>query len=1705
MLRNGFQTWVTKCFQRFSTGPFARGRGPSPRRVRRVHKSPAEVLESRALLTTVDLLSAAAAPSATVPGQDASVSDNGRYVVFSSTAANIVAGQVDTNNTSDIFLLDRQTGVTNLVSHTVSQTTAANFASSQGRISGDGSRVVFKTAGNNLVAGVSDPSIATFDDIYVYEVATGALTLVSHVDNSLTTAVNGITDNAQISGNGARIVFETWSTNLVTGVTDSGTTPDIYLYEVSTGALTLVSHTTSLTTAANSFSEKAQISADGSRIVFESRATDLIAGQVDGSFTSDVFTYNVATGALALVSHNNTSTTITGNGQSLDAKISGDGARIVFETQASNLVTGVTDGNSTYDVFVYDVATGNLTLVSHTTSLTTSAGSLSWNAQISSNGARIVFETWATNLVAGITDNGIVDLYTYEVATGALGLVSHTSSLTATTNGNSIDARISADGGRIVFESSGTNLVAGVTDSNSIFGDIYAFEFSTKALTLLSHTSSSTTTGNDASTKAQISGDGSYVAFQSSATNIVAADLDSSATLFGVALATPSVVDLLSDPISPSATVPGSNASVSNDGRYVVYTSTSSNVVAGIVDTNLGGDVFLLDRLTGITKLVSHISGSLTTAGSSASTNAQISGDGSKIVFESVASNLVAAGTDTNNASDIFVYNVATGAVTLVSHTSSLSTAANGASSAAQISTDGARIVFQTSATDLLAGVTDSNGATDVYVYNVATGVLALVSHTSSLATAGAGASSAAQISGNGQQVVFQTTATDLGAGITDSNGSLIDVFVYEVATATLTLVSHTGSSPTTTGTSSSSTAQINESGSRIVFQSNATNLVTGVTDGNGSLSDVYLYDVGTGALTLVSHTGSSLSTTANNQSTTAQISSDGAKIVFQTSATNLVTGTTDSNGALDLYLYDVATGVLTLVSHTSSLTTTGNNQSTAAQIDADGSLIVFQSSATNFVTGVSDSNTANDVYIYSVGTGTLELVSHTSSATTAGNGNSVTVQISGDGSYGTFESTSTDLVAGDFDAGISLFGFAFNAAPTAVALTPTSASMAENTSTATRVKVADIHITDDLSGTNVLSLIGADASAFEIIGTELYLKAGTVLNFVTKPSYSVTINVDDATLGGSVDASTSFTLTITDDNIAPVPTGNALLASVVEDVVNPPGDTVSSLVTSIFSDTDAGASLSGVAVIGNPSGDGTWQYSTNGTTWFDIGSVGDDATALTLSAATYVRFVPSPNFFGTPGPLTLRLLDDTFAGAFTSGGTRGTVDASINGGTTAISDASFTLGTSVTGTADAPVVTAGFAIYGFQTALLPITRNAVDGTEVTHFRISNIVNGTLTKANGNAINPGDFITAAEATQGVRFVSSPAALPGGSFTFDVQGATDGIGTGLSSVSTANIVVEELSGTWFANGVATRILRDGDQLTIVNRNGVASTGKIYSGGTIKYDVGPEAIVTSNRIGWLGTSAVWTRAALTSTPDLADDWTVPTGQRAHIEQHGAELLLTNRAGAVSRARFTSDTTIFATDWNLVGTFSNGFTQLTIGGKIWSVPSVVPVRVDISGAWQINGQWTQIRQLGDQLTLVDANGNVSTGTIAADDTTITVGALTGSFTGLAINWSDNTTWTRDTFAPPVLSHVWTVAPAGLHIGQVDPNGGELLLTNRKGQISRAVFRSSTEIYAVGWNLVGTISGGGTVIQWSNFTTWNASPSGLDALFADDFNPFD
>lgn len=296
--------------------------------------------------------------------------------------------------------------------------------------------------------------------------------------------------------------------------------------------------------------------------------------------------------------------------------------------------------------------------------------------------------------------------------------------------------------------------------------------------------------------------------------------------------------------------------------------------------------------------------------------------------------------------------------------TSSSGAQANGPSRLPSISPDGAWVAFESSASDLVAG--DTNGASDVFLKEVATGALWLVSRTPGGVPAN-GRSDHATVSANGEWVLFESDASDLVPA--DTNG-VRDVFLFERATGAVTRVSVTASGAQADGPSGSSGAfhgsHLAADGQRVVFASRATNLVPG---DQGGFSDVFLLDRAGGTLTCI--TVNAQGQFADGDSFQPVLSGDGTVVAFATDATNLAGP--DTNGVRDVLLVAVG-GTGFHVASRSSAGIAGNGDSARPQLNTTGSFVAFESLATNLVPG--DTNGAQDVFLHTVPSGLTERVS---------------------------------------------------------------------------------------------------------------------------------------------------------------------------------------------------------------------------------------------------------------------------------------------------------------------------------------------------------------------------------------------------------------------------------------------------------------------------------------------------------------------------------------------------------------------------------------------------------------------------------------------------------------------------------------------------------------------------------------------------------
>jgi len=328
------------------------------------------------------------------------------------------------------------------------------------------------------------------------------------------------------------------------------------------------------------------------------------------------------------------------------------------------------------------------------------------------------------------------------------------------------EPRISADGRYVAFASKASNLVAG--DSNGYF-DIYLRDMLLGTTTRVSMGLAGAEPNED-SRWPEISEDGAFVLYSSKASNLVSGDGNFGADLFLYTVATGATerVNLTWLGIESSGDVQMDNRryDLSDDGRYIVFTSTADDYVSEFT----GGatrDVYLRDRTAGTTSIVSYLLGS---GGSSGGYAPSISGDGSLVAFTSNDRLLHPDDPDSND--DVFLSTTATGAITLISYgTTGMSGSSPGHSKNPRLSPDGSYVVFESTCSDIVTA--DSDPYSDVFLRDLTTGVTELISIARALTTATFGIAQDADLSADARYVVFS------GSGMSNAPTPILGTNVY--------------------------------------------------------------------------------------------------------------------------------------------------------------------------------------------------------------------------------------------------------------------------------------------------------------------------------------------------------------------------------------------------------------------------------------------------------------------------------------------------------------------------------------------------------------------------------------------------------------------------------------------------------------------------------------------------------------------------------------------------------------------------------------------------------------------------------------------------------------------------------------------------------------------------------------------------------------
>ena len=321
--------------------------------------------------------------------------------------------------------------------------------SGQAVVSGDGRYVAFSSGASNLVVG--DTNYST--DVFVFDRETGSTSRVSVFSDG--SQANGYSDDPSISGDGRYVSFRSGASSLVSG--DSNGRSDVFVHDRVSGATSRVSVSTAGVQASGDSSAPA-VSGDGRYVAFESGASDLVSGDSNGR--SDVFVHDRVSGATSRVSVSTAG--VQASGDSSAPAVSGDGRYVAFESGASDLVSGDSNGRS--DVFVHDRVSGATSRVSVSTAGMQASGNSSAPA-VSGDGRYVAYESGAPDLLAGDT-NGAEDVFLHDRTAGTTSRLSVSTDGAQGTSDSSAPA-IDDDGRSVAFQSNAANLVEGDTNGAS--------------------------------------------------------------------------------------------------------------------------------------------------------------------------------------------------------------------------------------------------------------------------------------------------------------------------------------------------------------------------------------------------------------------------------------------------------------------------------------------------------------------------------------------------------------------------------------------------------------------------------------------------------------------------------------------------------------------------------------------------------------------------------------------------------------------------------------------------------------------------------------------------------------------------------------------------------------------------------------------------------------------------------------------------------------------------------------------------------------------------------------------------------------------------------------------------------------------------------------------------------------------------------------
>jgi hypothetical protein len=911
-------------------------------------------------LQLVSERNAAVAPSASGGGNSMLpiLGGNGRYVLFASSANNLALTASNTafqkpGITFDVFLRDRASNTTILVSANLAGTGGGDQDAVPVSVSSNGQFVLFESASDNLVPGDTNSA----SDVFVRDVVNGTTILVSANTNGV--CGNGASYSSAMTPDGPYVAFASAATDLVPG--DANGIPDIFVRDLWSGTTQLASVNAKATNAYSSFSDVPAITPDGRYVAFYSSATNLVPGQI---FGGEIFQRDMVAGTTTWISAGARSLfqSVTGSSNAVPCslRMSDDGNYIAFEVctnapaPTSPAPTSVTVARGI--ILHYSQATGLTDLVHTNAYFPQGPFETIQDLDMTPDGR---FIAYVANMTGNTGTNTAIYLWDAHTSTNIL--------ISANTNNALPSANfcdqpvVSSNGQYVVFFSSSTELATNTSGAGPF---AYLRDVVGGTTILINADTNAASSGDGSMLSLGLSADGQCAAFDSSLASLVPGDDNRGYDVF-LRNITNGFAELISarQPSLPSLTGVGSctlaSQPINQDGHYITFASDADGLAPGNTSP-AGSDVYACDLFAGTNQIVS--AGMLGSAASGISYEPVISGDGRYVAFTSVATNLIVV--DTNNATDVFIRDLQMQTTTLVSANAVGTGEGNKDSYSPTISSDGRFVLFVSKASNLTAGTfsgTDNLFLRDrqlgtnyaltkagqggavmtrdghFVAFATATGAYAYVWDSQQAkqftSFAVSGTPQPIGISPDGRRVAIISSLSPTSISIWDRSSNT----VYSIASGYI-IYSHPG-------------LRFSADGRFLTYAMHATTTGT---------NQVFLYDFQTRSNLLVSH-AANFDDAGNGTSDGPDISADGRFIIYRSAASNLVVGNT--NGLPEDFLFDTATGTNSILSSSAYGNVAANNRSLPPMFSGDGHTVVFSSWGNDLTAG--DFNQFNDVFAF--------------------------------------------------------------------------------------------------------------------------------------------------------------------------------------------------------------------------------------------------------------------------------------------------------------------------------------------------------------------------------------------------------------------------------------------------------------------------------------------------------------------------------------------------------------------------------------------------------------------------------------------------------------------------------------------------------------------------------------------------------------------